>query len=278
MKEVRFPNGRAVPAIGMGSWNLGQGRHPASAEEAALRHGLDLGLSLIDTAEMYGDGRSETLIGNAIAGRRDDVFLVSKVYPWNAHPGTMETSCEASLTRLNTDHLDLYLLHWRSGPLSNALIDTFEKLKAAGKIGAWGVSNFDADDMEELAALDGGSQCATDQVLYNVSSRGTEFSLHPWCRENSMPLMAYSPLGSGSDLLQQSVLQDIADAHQVTPATIALAWAIREDHVIAIPESGDIAHIEENAKALTLSLRPEELAMIDDLYPAPTTDLPLDIL
>lgn len=278
MKQVKFADGTQVPALGMGSWHLGQGRHDAKQEEAALQLGLDSGMTLIDTAEMYGEGRSESLIGRAIEGRRSQVFLVSKVYPWNANRLMMENACNGSLKRLGTDHLDLYLLHWRAGSILSEVVESFDRLKQQGKIRAWGVSNFDIDDMQELATISDGASCATDQVLYNVASRGIEYSLKPWLEQRHMPTMAYSPLGSGGNLLSQAVLAQIARKHQASPAAIALAWAIRSGTVIAIPESGEPAHIRDNAKVLSLTLDPEDLRAIDAAFPPPTHKVSLDTL
>lgn len=267
-----------LPALGQGSWHFGQGRRPAADEEAALRLGFDLGLRLVDTAEMYGDGRSEKLIGRAIAGRRDSLFLVSKVYPHNAGRRAMTASCDASLTRLGVDRLDLYLLHWRANADLDEAVETFEALKAAGKIGAWGVSNFDVDDMEDLFRVPGGERCAMNQVLYNVSSRGIEFDLMPWCEAHDVPIMAYSPLGSGSDLLHDAALAEVAGRHAATPAAVALAWAIRSGRVIAIPEAGDAAHMRTNAVAVTLRLDEDDLAILDSAFPPPMRKVPLDLL
>lgn len=276
-KQVIFPDGRKVPPIGMGSWHLGQGRHADKEEITALQLGLDLGLSLIDTAEMYGDGQSEKLIGRAIEGRRDQVFLVSKAYPWHANRLMIERACNESLSRLATDHLDLYLLHWRFGSLLGEAVESFERLKSAGKILSWGVSNFDTDDMQELFEIGAGNHCATDQVFYNLGSRGTEFALQPWCGQHGLPVMAYSPLGgSGSHLLQHPLLAQIARKHASSSAAVALAWAIRGGQVIAIPESGTPAHIRENASALSLNLDDEDIEALDADFPAPTHPVPLE--
>ena len=276
--RVTFRNGQTVAPIGMGSWHLGQGRRSAKEEEAALRLGLDLGMHLIDTAEMYGDGLAESLIGRAIKGRRDDVFLVSKVYPWNATKPKMTAACEASLARLATDALDLYLLHWQTGTPLADVVAAFDHLVAQGKIRAWGVSNLDTDAMRQLVGVRHGSACLTNQVLYNAESRGIEFDLLPWCVKQSMPVMAYAPLGSGGDLLHRPVLTQIARKHGVTAATVALAWSIRDGNVIAIPESGDAVHIRDNAAALTLRLDDDDLSAIDAVSPAPTRKTALDIL
>ena len=280
MQRVTFPDGRTVAPVGMGSWRLGQDRYPASDEEDALRLGLDLGMDLVDTAEMYGDGRSESLIGRAIQGRRDEVYLVSKVYPMNANRTKLERACEASLKRLNTDYLDLYLLHWRSGSVLSEAVEGLEKLKMAGKIRAWGVSNLDTDDMNELFDLDSNQHCATNQVLYNLESRGTEFDLQPLLAEHNIPVMAYSPLGGhGGALLHEAALAKVAGKHHASPAAVALAWAIRSGNVIAIPEAGADAHIRENVLAMTLAPRldDEDLAALDAAFAPPTRAEPLDM-
>ena len=265
---VKFRGGTSVPALGQGSWHLGQGRHPAAVEEEALRTGLSLGMTLIDTAEGYGDGRSEELIGRAIAGQRDRVFLVSKVDHMTADD-VIVRACEQSLARLGTDHLDLYLAHWRdrSSDLS-VIVRAFESLRAAGKIRAWGVSNYSVNDMEELFKIPHGDRCATNQVLYNLGSRGIEDDLLPWCEQHGMPVMAYSPLG-GANLLHDPTLERIGAEHGCTSAAVALAWAIRSGNVIAIPESGLAAHVKENAVALSLTLTPQELQTIDAAHPPP---------
>jgi len=268
-RTVKFHDGTVVPALGQGSWHLGQGRHPEAVEEEALRTGLSLGMTLIDTAENYGDGRSEELIGRAIAGERDRVFLVSKVETNHVAGDGIARACEASLARLGTDHLDLYLLHW---PVEVSelpgVVAAFESLRAAGKIRAWGVSNFTVSGMEDLFRVPLGDRCATNQVLYNVGSRGIEHDLLPWCEQRGMPVMAYSPLG-GNSLVGDPTLAHIGAAHGCSAAAIALAWAIRSGNVIAIPESGSAAHVEENAVALSLTLAPQELETLDAAHPPP---------
>lgn len=269
MHTIRLPDGREVPAIGQGTWKMGEGRRPAREEEAALRLGIDLGMSLIDTAEMYGDGGAEEVVGRASAGQRDRVFIVSKVYPQNASHAGVPQACERSLKRLGTDRIDLYLLHWRgSVPLAETVI-AFEALRDAGKIRAWGVSNFDTDDMEELFALAGGDACATDQVLYNPSARNVEFDLLPWCARRRLPVMAYSPVGQAGRLLQSAALVEVAGRHDATPAQVAIAWSLRSSTVISIPKAGDAAHVRENAAAADLVLTDEDLAVIDGGFPAP---------
>ncbi|HEX6441835.1 MAG TPA: aldo/keto reductase [Stellaceae bacterium] len=266
---VKFHDGTTVPALGQGSANLGQGRHPETEEEDALRTGLSLGMTLIDTAEMYGGGRSEQLIGRVIAGQRDRVFLVSKVSPNHVAGEGIPRACEASLARLGTDHLDLYLLHWptRDADLSS-IVAGFQSLQAAGKIRAWGVSNFPVSDMEELFRVPQGDRCATNQVPYNLGTRGIERDLLPWCERHGIPVMAYSPLGGpGAGLLRDPTLARIGAAHGCAAAAVALAWTIRNGNVIAIPESGSASHVKENAVALSLALTSDELRTLDTAHP-----------
>jgi len=269
---VKFPDGTIVPALGQGSAGLGQGRHPDAAEQEALRTGLSLGMTLIDTAEIYGDGRAEKLIGRVIAGQRDRVFLVSKVWPNHVRGNGIARACEASLGRLGTDHLDLYLLHWptRDAELSS-IVGAFESLRAAGQIHAWGVSNFKVSDMEDLLRVPHGDRCATNQVLYNLGNRGIEHDLLPWSEQHGMPVMAYSPLGgAGASLLRDSTLARIGAAHGCSAAAVALAWTIRNGNVIAIPESGSADHVRENAVALSLTLTPDELRALDAAHQPPS--------
>ena len=266
---VKLRDGAIVPALGQGSANLAQERRPEAAEEEALRTGLSLGMTLIDTAEMYGGGRSEKLIGRVIAGQRDRVFLVSKVWPNHVAGDGIARACEASLGRLGTDYLDLYLLHWpsREADLSS-IVAAFESLRAAGKIRAWGVSNFKVTDMEDLFRVSHGDRCATNQVLYNLASRDIERDLLPWCEQHGMPIMAYSPLGgAGAGLLRDPVLARIGAAHNCSSAAVALAWTIRSGNVIAIPESGSAEHVRENAVALSLTLTPDELNTLEAAHP-----------
>jgi diketogulonate reductase-like aldo/keto reductase len=271
-RTVKFPTGAVVPALGQGSWHLAQGRHPAAEEEKALRTGLSLGMTLIDTAEAYSNGHSEELIGRVIAGQRDHVFLVSKVLPTHATSNGIARACEASLARLGTDHLDLYLLHWRNGITDiSRVVKSFEDLRAAGKIRAWGVSNFTARDMADLFHTPQGDRCATNQVPYSVGDRSIERDLLPWCERHGMPIMAYSPLGGpGASLLHDSTLASIGAARGCSAAAVALAWTIRNGNVIAIPESGSVAHVKENAVALSLTLTPQELQTLDAAHPPPS--------
>ena len=271
-RTAKFPNGAIVPAIGQGSGHLGQGRHPEPLEEEALRTGISLGMSLIDTSGDYGSGRSEKLIGRAITGQRDRVFLVSKVEANEVSGDGMARACQASLSRLGTDFLDLYLLHW---PVPNSqfsdVVAGFEQLRAAGKIRAWGVSNFNASQMEALFRIPDGNRCATNQVPYSLNNRGIERDLLSWCTQHDLPVMAYSPLGGeNSRLITDHTLAQIGDAHGCSAAAVALAWAARSGKVIAIPESGSPAHVKENAVALSLTLTPEELQTLEMAFPGPS--------
>jgi diketogulonate reductase-like aldo/keto reductase len=274
-RTVKFRDGTIVPVLGQGSWHLAQGRHPAAEEKEALRTGLSLGMTLIDTAEIYSNGHSEELISRVIVGQRDRVFLVSKVPPTHVMGDGMARACEASLARLGTDHLDLYLLHWRNSETNlSAVVAGFEHLRASGKIRAWGVSNFKVGDMEDLFRVPQGDRCATNQVPYNLGRRGIEYDLLPWCERHGMSVMAYSPLGGpDAGLLRDATLGRIAAAHGCSPAAVALAWSIRTGNVIAIPESGSVAHVKENAVALSLILTPQELQTLDAVHPIRTADL-----
>jgi diketogulonate reductase-like aldo/keto reductase len=269
---VKFRDGTVVSALGQGSAGLAQGRHPAAKEEEALRAGLSLGMTLIDTAEIYGSGRSEELIGRVISGQREHVFLVSKVWPSHVAGDGIARACAASLARLGTDYLDLYLLHWPNGVTDlSGVVAAFEDLQSAGKARAWGVSNFSVQQMEDLFHVPQGDRCATNQVPYNLGDRGIEHALLPWCEQHGVPVMAYSPLGGpGASLLRDPTLQGIGAAHHCSAAAVALAWTIRSGHVIAIPESGSVAHVEENAVALALTLTAQELQTLDAAHPPPT--------
>jgi len=270
-RTVKFPDGKVVPALGQGSARLGQGRHPPAEEEEALRTGISLGMTLIDTAELYGSGSAEKLISGVIAGQRDRVFVVSKVWPNHVAGDGIARACAASLTRLGTDYIDLYLLHWPNGVSDYGhVVKEFEKLRAAGKIRAWGVSNFSVAQMERLFRVANGDRCATNQVPYSLVDRGIERDLLPWCERHNVPVMAYSPLGGGdSNLFRDPALAAIGAAHGCTAAAVALAWAIRSGRVIAIPESGSAAHVRENAVALSLTLASEEFAKLDAAHPPP---------
>jgi len=275
--KVSLPGGASVPALGQGTWFMGEDRARRAQEVAAIRMGLDLGMTLVDTAEMYANGGAEEVVGEAIAGRRDEVFLVSKVLPSNAsHRGAI-AACERSLKRLRTDRIDLYLLHWRgSHPFAETLA-AFETLRRDGRIGAWGVSNLDPSDLRELAALPGGDALATNQVLYNPARRGIEFDLLPWCRARAVPVMAYSPIEQGR-LLGHPAIAAIAKAHGATSAQVLLAWATRGGDVIAIPKSSNLAHVRDNRAAAGLALTDADLAAIDRAFPAPRKAKPLEML
>ena len=271
-RTVKFRDGTIGPALGQGSWHLAQGRHPQAVEEEALRTGLSLGMTLIDTSDNYGGGRAEELIGRAIAGQRDRVFLVSKVSDQFTGDG-IRRACDGSLSRLGTDHLDLYLLHWRTPDSDlSAVVAAFEGLRAAKKIRAWGVSNFKVSDMEDLFRVPDGHRCATNQVRYNLDSRGIEYDLLSWCERRGMPVMAYSPLGDGS-LVHDPTLARIGAAHDCPATAVALAWTIRSGNVIAIPEAGSAVHVRENAVALSLMLTAQELQTLDAAHPIRSTDV-----
>ena len=276
-RMTSLPDGTSVPVLGQGTWEIGDNPATADAEQAALSRGLDLGLSLIDTAELYGNGKSERLVGEVIKGRRDEVFLVSKVRPENAGEMSMMLACERSLERLGVERLDLYLLHWESRHPMDEIIAGFEELVDEGLILRWGVSNLDIKAMNLMERIDGAEHCQTNQVLYNLGSRGIEFDLLPWAREGNMPLMAYSPLGRGG-LLEHPALIEVADRHAATPAQIALAAVLRQDGVIAIPKASTVAHVEANAAALEIELDAEDIAVLDRAFPPPTTAVELDII
>ncbi len=267
MPTVELPDGRRVPALGQGSAGLAEGRHPAAQEEEALRTGMALGMTLLDTAEIYGNGKSEQMIGRVIAGQRDKVFMVSKVWPSHATPAGIRSACKASLARLATTYLDLYLLHWRTGVQDLAgVVQTFESLRAEGSIRRWGVSNFDTADMEDLFRVHGGERCATNQVVYNLADRHIERGVLPWSAQHAVPIMAYSPLGRGGDLLRNAGLARVAQKHDSSPAAVALAWTIRNGRVIAIPESGSPAHVRENATAGSLRLTDADLDELERAF------------
>ena len=265
-KMIQFSGDVSLPAVGQGTWYMGEDARQRKTEVAALRAGIELGLTLIDTAEMYADGGAEKVVGEALTGLREKVFLVSKVYPWNAGGQKAINACEASLRRLNTDYLDLYL----------------EKLIAQGKIRRWGVSNLDYADMQELWQLPGGNQCATNQVLYHLGSRGIEYDLLPWCQQQQMPVMAYSPLAQAgrlrNGLLKNAVVNEIAHAHNISAAQVLLAWVISHQGVMAIPKAATIAHVQQNAAVLEVELSSAELAMLDKAYPAPKGKTALDMV
>lgn len=276
-KTTTLPSGEVVPVLGQGTWMMGEDSRRAADEVAALRLGLDLGVKLIDTAEMYGSGGAEKIVGEAIAGRRDEVFLVSKVLPTNASRNGVIRACEASLKRLHTDRIDLYLLHWRGGVPLAETISVFEELRLSGKIRHWGVSNFDTDDMEEMARLPAGQNAQTNQVLYNLRRRGIEFDLMPLCRKGGVPVMAYSPVEQGA-LANNKGLAAIAVRHNATAAQIALAWVMTQPGVIAIPKATRLEHVSQNAAARDISLTSEDLAELDRLFPPPARKRPLEMI
>ena len=276
MRTVLLPQGQSVPVLGQGTWQMGEKSSRRAAETAALRLGVDLGMSLIDTAEMYGDGATETFLGAALDGIRDQVFLVSKVYPQNAGGRKLIKACEASLKRLRTDRLDLYLLHWMGDiPLAETVAG-MEALQAAGKIRSWGVSNLDLAEMRDLEQA-GGQACATDQILYNVTRRGAEFDLLPALAAKGISAMAYSPVEQGR-LPSGGALQEIANRHGATPYQVALAWVVRENHVIAIPKAANEDHVRQNRAAADLVLTAEDLGAIDADFPPPSDETPLQML
>jgi diketogulonate reductase-like aldo/keto reductase len=277
IRTVKLPSGDSVPVLGQGTWKMGEDKRRHADEVAALKLGIDLGMTLIDTAEMYASGGAETVVADAIAGRRDEVYVVSKVLPSNASRRGVETACENSLKRLRIDTIDLYLLHWRgSVPLAET-VAAFEALKKAGKIKQWGVSNFDVDDMEELAALADGKAVEADQVLYNPQRRGIEHDLIPWCGQRGIAVMAYSPVGQGA-ILRDSKLVALADRHGATPAQIVLAWVMRTEGVIAIPKAGRAEHVRDNRAALDIALTTDDLAELDRMFPPPRRKQPLEMI
>ena len=273
-RTVKLPDGTTVPALGQGGWHLGQGRHTPAVEEEALRTGVSLGMTLIDTSGNYGDGRSEQFIGRAIAGQRDRIFLVSKVEDHEVSGEGIARACKASLARLGTDYLDLYLLH---APVPSTqfahVVAEFEQLRAAKKIRAWGVSNFNVGQMEDLIRVTDGNRCVTNQVAYSLKNRQIERDVLPWCQQHNMPVMAYSPLGGDNNLVTgDRTLAQIGATHGCSAAAVALAWVIRSGNVIAIPESGSPAHTKENAAAFSTMLTSQELQALDAAYPGPSAN------
>lgn len=274
-QTILFPGKTEVCALGQGTWNMGDDPDKKEDEIRALQTGIELGMQAIDTAEMYGDGRSERLVGEAIRGRRDNVFLISKVLPSHAdYEGTI-AACERSLKRLHTDCIDLYLLHWRGRYPLRYTVEAMEELQQAGKIRQWGVSNFDVDDMEELAHTAEG--CAANEVLYNLSRRGTEYDLLPWCKAHGVPVIAYSPIEQGR-ILDDPTLKQIAAKHETTTAQIALAWVLSHPNILAIPKAGTAAHTRENHGALAITLDEEDLRLLDRTWPAPNSKIPLEMI
>ncbi|WP_224688667.1 aldo/keto reductase [Escherichia fergusonii] len=281
-KSILFSGGASLPAMGQGTWYMGEDAGKRKEEVAALRAGIELGLTLIDTAEMYADGGAEKVVGEALTGLRDNVFLVSKVYPWNAGGKKAIAACENSLHRLNTEYLDLYLLHWSGSFTFEETVDAMKTLIAQGKICRWGVSNLDYADMQALWQTTGSKQCATNQVLYHLGSRGIEYDLLPWCQQQHMPVMAYSPLAQAgrlrNGLFNHPVVIDIAHRHNATAAQILLAWVISHQGVMAIPKAATVDHVKQNAAALDLTLSSEELALLDKAFPAPQGKTALDMV
>jgi diketogulonate reductase-like aldo/keto reductase len=277
MQRVKLASGAVVPQLGLGTWHMGENRAQRNAEADALRLGLDLGMTLIDTAEMYAEGGAEEVVGEAVKGRRDEVFIVSKVYPHNASRTGAIAACERSLKRLKTERIDLYLLHWRgSHPLAET-VGAFERLKADGKIASWGVSNFATDDMDELAGIANGRNCVSNQVLYHLGSRGIDFDLIGQCAERKVMVMAYSPLGQGR-ILRDKGLAKVAGRHGVSPAAVALAWTMRHPHVVAIPKASRPEHVRENLVAAGLKLTAADIADLDAAFPPPKRATPLGML
>jgi diketogulonate reductase-like aldo/keto reductase len=276
MRTITLKSGDQVPVLGVGTWRMGERKSERAAEVAAIRLALDLGIRLVDTAEMYGDGGAEEMLAEALAGRRDEIFLVSKVYPHNASRRGTIAACEKSLQRLATDRLDLYLLHWPgSYPLAET-VEAFETLRKDGKIKQWGVSNFDAAGIDEVAAVKNGGNCASDQVLYHLGSRGVEWRLLEQCRKANIMVMAYSPLGQGP-LLRKPALGKVAAKHGVDPAAVALAWVLRQPGVIAIPKAVRPEHVRANMRALEVTLDAGDLAAVDAAFPPPRRSTPLDM-
>lgn len=281
-KTVMFPDNHILPAVGQGTWYMGEKASQRKTEADALRAGIDLGLTLIDTAEMYAEGGAEEVVGEAIKGQRDKVYLVSKVYPWNAGGQKGIAACEASLRRLGTDYIDLYLLHWRGNFGLDETVELMNTLQQQGKIGRWGVSNLDYDDMQELWGTEGGTDCATNQVLYHLASRGIEFDLLPWCQQQGMPVMAYCPLAQAgrlrTGLMNHPVVNEIARHHHASAAQILLAWVISHQGVVAIPKAASIDHMKDNAAALEITLSAQELLELEKAFPAPAGKTPLDVV
>ena len=278
MKIVELPDGERVPALGQGTWHMGEKKSAYADEVAALRLGIDLGMTLIDTAEMYGEGGAEKVVADAIDGQRDRVFVVTKVYPHNASRTKLPKACERSLKRLRIEVIDLYLLHWRSRVPLAETVEAFERLRSAGKIRRWGVSNFDLEDMEELLVIESGANCAANQVLYNLEHREIESGLLPWSQKSKIPIMAYSPVGHSRGLLNNATLKKIAKHHDATPAQIALAWVLRQSGVIAISKSSNATHVRDNAQSVEIQLTDEDSADIDRECPPPTSKEPLPML
>jgi diketogulonate reductase-like aldo/keto reductase len=277
MRTITLSSGQKMPVLGQGTWGFGERGKGRAEAVAALRHGIDRGMMLIDTAEMYGEGGAEEIVGEAITGRRDEVFLVSKVYPHNASRKGAIAACERSLKRLATDRIDVYLLHWRGGEKLADTIAAFQALQRDGKIGSYGVSNFDTGDMTELSKIPGGAATTINQVLYNLTRRGGEFDLLPWCRAHGVPIMAYSPIEQAR-MLGHAGLKRLAAGRGVTPAQLALAWLLHQDGVVVIPKAGQLKHVDENAVALDIALTADDLAALDREFPSPKRKTKLAML
>ena len=282
MKTVQLPDRTRVPVLGQGTWRMGENKRAHEDEVAALRLGIDLGLTLLDTAEMYGEGCAEKVVADAVEGQRERVFIVTKVYPHNASRSELPKACERSLKRLRIDTIDLYLLHWRGEVPLGETVEAFEKLRAAEKIERWGVSNFDVDDMKELFGIKSGRNCSANQVLYNLKNREIEFDLLPLLADHRLPItclvMAYSPVGHGRGLLENKALKKIAKRHDATSAQIALAWVLRQPGVIAIPKSSNAKHVRDNARSIEIKLTRDDLAELDQEFPPPETKQELPML
>lgn len=279
MKTIALLDGERVPVLGQGTWRMGENARTHQDEVAALRLGIDLGMALIDTAEMYGEGGAEKVVADAIEGRRDRVFVVTKAYPHNASRTGLPRACERSLKRLRIDVIDLYLLHWRErNTRLMETVETFEKLRATGKIKRWGVSNFDVDDMKELWSLENETNCAANQVLYNLGNREIESGLLQWSGNNQVPIIAYSPVGHGRGLLENATIKKVAKRQDATTSQIALAWVLREAGVIAIPKASNEEHVRDNARSIETKLTSEDLADLDREFPAPKSKRPLPML
>lgn len=277
MKKIEFPDGTTVGSLGQGTWFMGEDPARKTEEIEALRTGVDLGMTVIDTAEMYGDGHSEVLVGEAVKGIRKDVYLVTKVLPQNADYEGTKKACENSLRRLGTDYVDLYLLHWAGPHPIEETVRAMTELRREGKILNWGVSNLDVDEIEDFMSVEGGKSCATNEVLYNLMRRGIEYDLLPWCREHKMPVIAYSPIERGK-LAFDTTLRHIAARHNATPSQIALAWVLREPNILAIPKASSVAHVRDNYGALSIQLTEEDMKWINEAFPAPTRKMPLEMI
>jgi diketogulonate reductase-like aldo/keto reductase len=270
MRTIPLPDCERVPALGQGTWRMGENTRAYNNEVAALRLGIELGMALIDTAEMYGEGGAEKVVADAIEDQRDRVFIVTKVYPHNASRTELPKACQQSLKRLRIDTIDLYLLHWRERSTRlGETVEAFERLRVAGKVKRWGVSNFDVEDMEELWSVENGTNCAANQVLYNLENREIEFGLLEWSGHNKIPIMAYSPVAHGRGLLESAILKKIGKRHDATPSQIALAWVLRQPGVIAIPKASNQEHVRDNARSIEIRLSDEDLAELDREFPPP---------